>query len=398
MTEEYDLIVVGAGVSGLTFARRAGGHGWRTLLLEGDARIGGCLASHRFDGAAEGFWAELAAHTAYNSYGALLELLDADDLRQLQARHKAPWRLWDGRRLQSVFSRMHWPSLFFSLPRLLATKKAGFSLRGYYSRVLGAKTYEGLLRHAFGAVLAQPADEFPAELLFRKKPRRKDVPRSFTLAGGLSGLAERLAAGCEWQAGVRIERIEREGAGFRLHAGECSWSCRRLALALPAWEAGRLLAEAYPSLARQLGQIAPAEVESLAVVVAKEASGLPELAGLIGIDQDFYSAVSRDIVPDARWRGFTFHFRPGRLVQREKLERIARVLGVPAQAIVATAERSSRLPALKAGHADRVAAIDRALAGQPLALTGNYFYGVSIGDCAERSRDEFARLAGGGHG
>lgn len=396
--DSYDLIVVGAGVSGLTFARRGQAHGWRTLVLEGDSRIGGCLASHRFDGAAEGFWTELAAHTAYNSYGALLELLDTADLRQLQARHKAPWRVWDGVRLDSVFSRMHWPSLFFALPRLLATKKSGFSLRGYYSRVLGEKTYEGLLRHAFSAVLAQPADDFPAELLFRKKPRRKDVPRSYTLAGGLLGLAERLAVGCQLHTGLKVDRIEREGEGFRVHAGEQSWPCRYLALALPAWEAGRLLTNTYPGLSRKLIQIAPAEVESMAVVVSKEATGLPEVAGLIGIDQDFYSAVSRDVVPDTRFRGFTFHFRPGRLSREEKLARIGNILGVGTSAMLAVAERTSRLPALQLGHAARMVAIDQALAGQPLALVGNYFQGVSIGDCAERSRDEFARLIGGEHG
>ncbi|MBI5937416.1 MAG: FAD-dependent oxidoreductase [Betaproteobacteria bacterium] len=394
--DSHDLIVVGGGVSGLTFACRGSAHGWRTLLLEGDSRVGGCLATHRFDGAAAGFWTEMAAHTAYNSYGALLELLGPAALARLQARHKRPWRAWDGRRLQSVFARLHWPSLLAALPRLFSTNKAGYGLRGYYSRVFGSKTYEGLLRHAFGAVLAQPADDFPAELLFRKKPRRKDVPRSYTLAGGLLGLAETLASACECHTGMKVGRIEREGQGFRVHAEGQSWACRRLALAVPAWEAARLLAEAYPDLARQLARIAPAEVESMAVAVAKEGVVLPEIAGLIGIDQAFYSAVSRDVVPDARLRGFTFHFRPGRLSREEKLECIGRVLGIETSAPLAIAERTSRLPALKAGHADWLAKIDRALAGQPLALSGNYFQGVSLGDCAERSRDEFARLARSG--
>jgi len=394
--DSYDLIVVGAGVSGLTLARRGVAHGWRTLLVEGDRCVGGCLASHRFDGMAEGYWAELAAHTAYNSYGALLELLDEAALQRLQARHKAPWRLWDGRRLQSVFARLHWPSLLASLPRLFVTDKAGFGLRGYYARVFGQPNYDGLLRHAFSAVLAQPADDFPAELLFRKKPRRKDVPRSYTLPGGLAGLAEALVTGCELRTGVPVDRIERVADGFRLHAGAEVLTCRRLGLAVPAWAAARLLTEAYPDLARRLAQIAPAEVESLAVVLPKAQVALPELAGLIGIDQDFYSAVSRDIVPDARFRGFTFHFRPGRLTRDEKLVRIGRVLDVAPAAMVAVAERTSRLPALKAGHAAWVAALDRILAGQPLALSGNYFYGVSLGDCAERSRDEFARLARSG--
>jgi hypothetical protein len=121
------------------------------------------------------------------------------------------------------------------------------------------------------------------------------------------------------------------------------------------------------------------------------------VAGLIGVDADFYSVVSRDVVPDPDWRGFTFHFKPGRLDRVGKLACMARVLGVGANALVEASERVSQLPALKAGHAGRLGEIDRLLAGLPIALTGNYFLGVSIGDCAERSATEFSRLLGLGH-
>jgi hypothetical protein len=113
---------------------------------------------------------------------------------------------------------------------------------------------------------------------------------------------------------------------------------------------------------------------------------------LIPVDADYYSVVSRDVLPDPAWRGFTFHFRPGRLDRDGKLARVAEVLGVAASTLTEVAERSSQLPALKVGHGERVAEIDRLLAGRSLALTGNYFLGVAIGDCAERSAAEFARL------
>jgi protoporphyrinogen oxidase len=54
----------------------------------------------------------------------------------------------------------------------------------------------------------------------------------------------------------------------------------------------------------------------------------------------------------------------------------------------------NRLPALRKGHADRVAELDRALAGGPLGLTGNWFLGVSIEDCVTRSRGEHERRFG----
>lgn len=391
---DYDLIVIGGGISGLTFARRGAAHGWRTLLLEAEPRVGGCLATQRFDGEAAGFWAELGAHTAYNSYGALLELLDPELIARMQPRRQLPWRVWDGQRLQSVFARMHWPTLLPALPRLFTQPKAGLSLRDYYSRVMGRRTYDDLLRHAFNAVIAQPADDFPADLLFRKKPRRKDIPRSYTFDGGLATLVEGLVGqGVETRTGGRVEAVTRAAEGFVVTAAEGELPARRLALAVPAWEAARLLAADQAELSAVLARIAPAEVESLAVVVSREAVRLPEVSGLIAIDQAYYSAVSRDVVADANWRGLTFHFRPGRLGQDDKLALVAQVLGIEIGQIATVAGRVSRLPALKVGHAGLIEAIDAALAGQPLALTGNYFQGVAIGDCAERSRAEFERIA-----
>jgi oxygen-dependent protoporphyrinogen oxidase len=36
--------------------------------------------------------------------------------------------------------------------------------------------------------------------------------------------------------------------------------------------------------------------------------------------------------------------------------------------------------------------VDRLLAGMPLAVTGNWFAGLSIEDCVQRSRSEWERL------
>jgi protoporphyrinogen oxidase len=390
---DHDLIVIGAGVSGLTLATRAARAGWRVRVLEQAERPGGCLATHRFAGAATGFWTELGAHTAYNSYGALLELLDGQPLlARLQARQRLPWRVLDQGRLQSVFARMHWPSLLPALLRLPFSDKRGRGLRAFYSKVMGRRTYDALLRHAFSAVSVQPADDFPADLLFRKKPRRKDVPRSYSFRTGLGDLAEALADGLSVDTGAAVQGIVAEAGGYRVSTASGEYSCRRLGLAVPAWEAARLLKAIAPELARSLAGIGAAEVESLSVAVPAAQVALPPLAGLIPVDADYYSVVSRDVLPDPAWRGFTFHFRPGRLDRDGKLARVAEVLGVAASTLTEVAERSSQLPALKVGHGERVAEIDRLLAGRSLALTGNYFLGVAIGDCAERSAAEFARL------
>jgi protoporphyrinogen/coproporphyrinogen III oxidase len=47
---------------------------------------------------------------------------------------------------------------------------------------------------------------------------------------------------------------------------------------------------------------------------------------------------------------------------------------------------------LRAGHSELVERIDALLAGGRLAITGNWFLGVSIEDCLTRSRRELERL------
>jgi len=392
---ENDLIVLGAGISGLTLAARARRAGWNVKVLEQADRVGGCLATARFDaGPAAGYWTELGAHTAYNSYGDVLELLDGSDaMTHLRQRVRQPWRVFDAGRLQSVYARMHWLSMLPSLPRLFSQPKAGLGLRDYYSRVLGRRTYDQLMRHAFSAVSVQPADDFPADLLFRKKPRRKDIPRSFSFERGIAEMAEGLATKLDVQFGVEVASIEAATGPFRVRTGSGEeWVAPRLALAVSAWEAARLLQACRPSLAARLSAIQPAEVESLSVVVPAAVCPLPRVAGLIPVDDAFYAMVSRDVFPDPAWRGFTFHFRPGQLDAVGQRARVAEVLGIQTTDIVAEATRLSQLPALKVGHAERLAGIDAELAGQPLALTGNYFMGIAIGDCAQRSASEFARL------
>jgi UDP-galactopyranose mutase len=105
----------------------------------------------------------------------------------------------------------------------------------------------------------------------------------------------------------------------------------------------------------------------------------------------FHSAVSRDVVPDPRFRGFAFHFRPDTAEER-MLPRAAEVLGVSADDFALTVRYSMQLPSPRLGHAEIVADIDRAIAGTRLSVTGNYFAGMAIEDCVDRSKAEVARL------
>lgn len=391
--ETHDLIIVGGGVSGLVLASRAAAGGLSVLVLEREARLGGCLRSWRIEEAH--FWLELGAHTAYNSYKSLLESLQAAGrLGDLAPRARMGYHFLEGGRVQSPLARLNWFELFTRLPLGLGRQQAGAGLAEYYGALFGKGNYARMLSPAFAAVLSQPADAFPAAWLFRRKARLKSAPRKYTWPTGLQGLAEALGEGAGFQIrrGVAVTGLARDGAGFQVQAGEARFAAGRLALATPPDEAARLLGEVDGEAAGLLAGIPMADIESLAVVAPAGRVRLKPLAGLIGVDEPFYSVVSRDPVPHPTLRGFTFHFRPGRLDRAGKLACAARVLGVEEGEFLHVAEAANRLPALDTRHPPLAEALDRRLAGGPLALAGNYFNGLSIGDCADRAAREAARL------
>jgi protoporphyrinogen oxidase len=394
-SDSYQTVVVGGGISGLAMAHYAAEQGQSTLLLEASERVGGCLYSHRFESCA-GFWAELGAHTCYNSYGRLLGIMETCGLlEQIQEKRKLPYRLLADDKIHSIGSRLFVPELLTVLPKLFAVKKPGKSVGEYYARVLGRRNYERVLGPALDAVICQPAAGFPAEALFRKRERRKDVIRNYTFPGGVEDISRTIAQrlGAALRSAQPVTAIAKESDGFRITStsGE-EYIGQHLVLATPVATAATLLAEPFPKLATLLSRIQQVSVESLAVVVPKNAVDLPPLAGLIGVDESFYSMVSRDPRPDPAWRGFTFHFKPQRLDEEQKLERICRVLGIARSDIAAQASTLNQLPALALGHYGLIEQIDEALTGGRLGLTGNYFAGVSIEDCLVRTLSEFRRL------
>lgn len=394
--EHFDHLVIGAGISGLGMAHYSLRRGLRTLVLEQNERPGGCVRSHAFP-SANGFWAELGAHTGYNSYGHLLDILQELGLSgALTAKQKLRYALLVGDGVRSILSRLHPLELLTSLPRLAFTPKEGRSVEDFYTRVLGRRNYRDLFGHAFDAVICQSAGAFPAELLFRKKPRRKGVMRSFTLPGGLEDLVRVLTQqpGLVLRLGQRVTGVRRVNGEFAIAlGGSPEVRSRYLTLAVPPDQALALLPEGFDGARAALAGIGLSEIDSVAVAVPSEAVKLAPLAGLIGVHQDLLSMVSRDYLPDADHRGFTFHYRRTGQDPVTHHRHIARVLGVAETDLKGVAHTTNRLPALRGDQGARVRAIDTALAGSPLALTGNYFNGLSLEDCLIRSAAEMQRLA-----
>lgn len=122
----------------------------------------------------------------------------------------------------------------------------------------------------------------------------QDIPRSFTLAGGLQTIAGILADGLSVRFDQTVRDIRRTDDGFIVTAADGGkYHSRSLCLATVA-DAARLLQPAFPGIGRHSSRFKLRQMESVGVAVPKAQLKLPLVAGLIGRNEAFYSAVSRD--------------------------------------------------------------------------------------------------------
>jgi protoporphyrinogen oxidase len=211
-----------------------------------------------------------------------------------------------------------------------------------------------------------------------------EIPRAIAATPGVSVVTD-----------AAVTALARNGDGFTVSCADGSrYDCEWLTLAVPPDVATRLLVDIAPDAATSIGRIGMAEIDTQLLAFDKEDVGVGALAGFISVDGAFLSAVSRDFLDDPRLRGFAFHFPGDTLDEAARVDAACAALDTKPELVRATATVGNRLPALRKGHAEHVAGLDRMLAGGRLGLTGNWFLGVSIEDCVTRSRSEHERRFG----
>ncbi len=397
-----DVIVIGAGISGLTLAWNAARAGRAVTLLERSQRVGGCIHSHRYD---DGFWFELGAHTTYNSYGGFLDIAvgsgAVDELIERGPARATFGLLRDGETSwltpAKVLLQLNWLEAALRFPRGLFRSKEGQTLASYYSGLIGPNNFARVLSPFLAAVPSQSADGFPASgpgSLFKKRPRRKEFPRSFGFRGGLGVLCDAAAAsrGVQLETGVDVQAVAREGKGFAVTAADGrSWEAPTVAVAAPHGAASAMLSKNFGALAEAIGRVDSVELESVGLRLPRDKCWMRPCAFVVPVDDLFYSVVTRDPFPDDHWRAFAFHFRSGSS-RDERVARICEVLRVAEEDLPELVEQRLTLPAPAATHAEIVAGIDRQLGEGRLALSGNYFDGLAIEDCVQRSLAEWERV------
>jgi oxygen-dependent protoporphyrinogen oxidase len=387
---QQDAIIVGAGISGMSLAHYFSKNGLKPLVIDKNGRLGGTFNSYRMDN----FWFELGAHSCYNSYGNLVDLLnDTGCLDKIIKPGSAGYKLFTGGEIKSIMSQMSFLELAVSLPKLFSMKMDGETVEAYYSGIVGKKNFERAMGPMFNAVICQSANAFPADMLFKKRARRKEVIKKFSLPGGIQTIIEAIAAApaIETATGKDVTEIMFDSDVFKVTASDgSSYESKRLALATPSEAAAKMLQKSFPDISKKLSMLKAEKVETVGVIIKKDATKIGLVAALAATDDIFYSFVSRDTFPDPLYRAFAFHFKSGMTSHETKLGRIAQVLGTREFEKVVTAEHV--IPSLRLGHKNTIAEIDGMIAGTSLLLTGNYFTGLAIEDCVSRSLQEYRRL------
>jgi monoamine oxidase len=195
---ETDVVIIGAGISGLAAAHRLAGAGWRVLVLEARARAGGRILTHY----PRGSWhpVELGAEFVHGGDAFLRAALRRAGLR-LKPVRKDMWIHDDGglRRLHA-----YWREIGRLTAHIPAHRRISFDtfLRGQKNLPRTERTRLRLFVEGFNAA---PAEKFSASSM------RGDQ-------GQVDGIQSRPDRGYQPLVDDLVRRLQREGARLRLRS------------------------------------------------------------------------------------------------------------------------------------------------------------------------------------
>ncbi|WP_028937711.1 NAD(P)/FAD-dependent oxidoreductase [Pseudonocardia spinosispora] len=255
---DVDVVVVGAGIAGLSAARRLAARGLSTLILERDAHVGGRIQTER----RPGVYLEHGGIFHTHGYRAMLGLLDevglADDVVATETgfgcavRHHGGWEHVDYGSLTGPlrFGALTWKdrlSILRAAAPALLTRPADLGDLTTLARLDTRSASAGLTRRAATYFTAgpheflwgTPTDRLSFAMLAMQLHMYKGELRE--VRGGIGRLTDAIASELEVRTGTTVERIEETAEGVTVHlegaepvrAGACI-------LAVPADEAARL--------------------------------------------------------------------------------------------------------------------------------------------------------------
>lgn len=394
-TTIYDCIIIGAGISGLSFAHYIEKTKQKILVLEKNSKAGGQITTYQ-PTSNPGFWTELGAHSCYNSYTSLLSIVK--DLKKediIQPTEKRSYIIHVSGKIKSIFSQVRKLPIILNFFKIFSTKRDSKTVKEYFEPIVGKSNYTPLFSNAFRAVLCQNADNYPAEIFMKKrKERMEEYPRKLTFKKGISSFIDTIIQqhNIPIEYNTEIKNISHSDRIFILESNNGKmYYTRNIAIAIDPANASKLLYSIEKYISGLLSTIPLSESESRTIIISKEKISLNEIAGIIPMDDEFYSVVSRDVVSHSNLRGFTFHFKKGKSTEEEQIKIICKTLGIKKEDIADQSYATHILPSLRIEHLNMGKKIEAARQEKHIYFLGNYYYGLSLEDCVQRSAIEAKR-------
>ena len=440
-----DVLIVGAGISGLTTAFRLARSGWHVAVVEAAGRVGGAIQTH-----AEGSWRfELGPNTVLENHetaGRLIHDAGLDGEKVVAAPSaKRRYLYKDGRLIPlpggppgflttPLFSpgaklrllKEPWirrppqgteESIAQFVRRRLGQEFLDYAVGPFVSGVYAGDPERLSVRWAVPKIWTLERDHgslIRGAFARRKGPAPGGAMISFR--DGLEALPKKLAQEIgDVRTGVSVQKIVRVTGGYRADTSVGSIEAKRIVLAVPADAAARLLDEITAGASRLFDQIPYAAVAVLALGWRRADVGhplagfgflAPRKEGLRSLGCLFPS----ELFPGRAPEGYVAlaAFAGGRtdpeIVSWDE-DRIATTLidelrgplslhGDPAFHLVRRWPRA--IPQYEVGHGrfvDRAREIEQALPG--LYLGGNFLGGVSVPNCIQNGTELAERMLTG---
>jgi len=386
--KHIDTIIVGGGIAGISFSNKLNLAGIENTIFE-HKQIGGCIATANY----KDFWFEMGAHTIYNSYSDTIDFIKNKNLvEKITTRKKLPFLfVQPNNKIQSIFTNLNWLTLSASYIKNRNISKENLTVSEYSKKVFGTNNYNNTFKYCFSAVLSQDSVNFPMEYLFKKYPRDTSLPRSFTLEKGLSSLFDNNSSNI---INEKVISITKNDNNWVVNTSDNSYSATNICLATPWSVTEKLLEKILPKVASHPNRPTTSNLTSIGVVADKKnLKQIKELSGLIGKEQFFYSAVSRDIIADEKLRAIVFHCKEHTNDENTLILKITELLKITKNQILHTEIKHQTLPKYDKNHTNFIATLNDELKNQEnLYITGNFFDRLAIENCIRKSNSEFNRL------
>jgi len=435
-----DVLVIGAGISGLTTAFHLARSGLRVAVLEASPRVGGSLETRN-----AGPWRfEMGPNTVLENHESVTRLVREAGLEgeKVTASPSARRRfLWKGGRLHALPTG---PLGFVRTPLFPTSAKLRLLREPWIAKGDPEETVASFVRRRLGqAFLDYAVGPFvsgvyagdPERLsvrwavpkiaalerehgsLIRGAVARRKGPAPggamFSFREGLEELPRRLAREIgDVRTGVACQRVVHAGDGFRAETGDGPVEARRIVLAVPADVAARLLEDATGGRSSGFAEIPYAAVALVSTGwrrddIAHPLGGFgflaPRKEGLHVLGVLFPS----EIFPDRAPAGHTVltAFVGGRTepeaaawdderLMAEVVGELRRTVGASGEPVIREIRRWPRaIPQYEVGHGrflDLAAEIESSLPG--LRIGGNCLRGVSVPDCIRNATELAAEI------